>query len=171
MNFTTSIFHLVSRCTQAWLNCPLFMRSESLITRGRFAPESAFRLPLADRGIAAGIYPMKKVRWPEDGLPARMTRQEHETGFTEYPFNPIGHGKQTVGQYADADGFIEVAEAPTGFMCIKRGGFLRMTETPTRTCNIRPMSRRAIRSPNCTGASSIASSTLKAISATSANIC
>jgi hypothetical protein len=49
-----------------------------------------------------------------------MTRKQFETAYTDYPFNPIDHGKTRVSQYADGDGFVEVAEAPTGFMVIKR---------------------------------------------------
>ena len=52
--------------------------------------------------------------------------QQFEDRYAEYPFNPIGHGSERVSTYADADGFVEVAEAPTGFMCIKRDVFTRM---------------------------------------------
>lgn len=44
----------------------------------------------------------------------------------DYPFNPIGHGTQPVGRYVDADDFVEMDEASTGFMCIKRQVFLEM---------------------------------------------
>jgi hypothetical protein len=150
MNYTTSMFSLAASCNRVGLKSSLFMRSESLITRGRnkivrdfiadesythlffidsdieFTPEAVFRILLADRDIAAGIYPMKSVIWPDEGLPAQMTRQEYETAFTQYPFNPIGHGKEKISPYADEDGFVEVAEAPTGFMAIKRHVFLQM---------------------------------------------
>ncbi len=53
---------------------------------------------------------------------------DREDRYAEYPFNPIGHGSERVSSYADADGFVEVAEAPTGFMCIKRDVFTRMME-------------------------------------------
>jgi hypothetical protein len=68
-------------------------------------------LQLACRRIAGGI-----------------TREQFEDRYTEYPFNPIGHGSERVSAYADADGFVEVAEAPTGFMCIKRDVFRQMME-------------------------------------------
>ena len=55
-----------------------------------------------------------------------MTRRQFEDRFTDYPFNPIEHGKTRVSQYADSDGFVEVAEAPTGFMVIKRHVFTAM---------------------------------------------
>ena len=48
-----------------------------------------------------------------------MTRDEFEKRFGEFPYNPIDHGK-AASKFVDSDGFVEVAEAPTGFMCIKR---------------------------------------------------
>ena len=69
------------------------MHSESLITRGRnkmvlrfledeslthlfwidsdigFTPQAVCRLLLADRDVAAGVYPMKSMHWPKEGLP------------------------------------------------------------------------------------------------------
>ena len=57
-----------------------------------------------------------------------MTRKEFEERYTDYPFNPIGHGNARVSGFADADNFVEVDEAPTGFMVIKRHVFTRMME-------------------------------------------
>jgi hypothetical protein len=143
MNYVASVFSLALDSKDMGLPCILHLHSESLITRGRnkivikflseefthlfwidsdiaFATQSVFRLLRADRDVAAGVYPMKDFRWPAEGLPAGMTREQFETAYTDYPFNPIGHGKTRVSQYADSDGFVEVAEAPTGFMVIKR---------------------------------------------------
>jgi hypothetical protein len=150
MNYVASIFSLALDSTHVGLPCILHMHSESLITRGRnkivikflseesfthlfwidsdiaFNTQSAFRLLLADRDVAAGVYPMKSFNWPAKGVPAGMTRKQFETAYTDYPFNPIEHGKTRVSQYADSDGFVEVAEAPTGFMVIKRHVFTAM---------------------------------------------
>ncbi len=152
MNYVTSIFELTWHCSRFGLQCILHMHSESLITRARnkmvlkfladetlthlfwidsdiaFTPQSVCRLLLADRDIAAGVYPMKNFNWPAAGLPAGTARQQFEDRYTEYPFNPIGHGTERVSGYVDADGFVEVAEAPTGFMCIKRHVFKQMME-------------------------------------------
>ena len=73
--------------------CILHMHSESLITRGRnkmvlrfledeslthlfwidsdigFTPQQVCRLLLADRDVVAGVYPMKSMHWPKEGLP------------------------------------------------------------------------------------------------------
>ena len=152
MNYVTSIFNLTWHCARFDLKCILHMHAESLITRGRnkmvmkflsdeslthlfwinsdiaFTPQSVCRLLLADRDIAAGVYPMKSFNWPEEGLPAGTTREEFEKRYTDYPFNPIGHGSKRVSEFADSDGFVEVAEAPTGFMCVKRHVFYDMME-------------------------------------------
>jgi hypothetical protein len=152
MHYVTSIFELTLHSARFGLQCMLHMHSESLITRSRnnmvrkflsdetlthpfwidsditFTPQSVCRLLLIDRDVTAGVYPMKSFNWPAAGLPAGTTRRQFEDRYTEYPFNPIGHGTERVSAYADADGFVEVAEAPTGFMCIKRDVFLRMME-------------------------------------------
>jgi hypothetical protein len=104
---------------------PAFAQCYSTAT---FTPQSVCRLLLIDRDVTAGVYPMKNFNWPAEGLPAGTTRQQFEDRYTEYPFNPIGHGAERVSSYADADGFVEVAEAPTGFMCIKREVFRQMME-------------------------------------------
>jgi hypothetical protein len=147
MNYVTSIFDMAAYATRSGLNCAMRMCSESLITRGRnklvatfleeesfthlmwidsdigFTPQSVCRLLLADRDVAAGVYPMKRFNWPPEGLPAGTTREDFERRYTDYPFNPVGYGKTRVGAFADVDGFVEVAEAPTGFMVIKRQVF------------------------------------------------
>jgi hypothetical protein len=150
MNYVTSIYEMALHNQRFGLEAILHMHSESLITRARnkmlirfladeslthlfwidsdiaFTPQSVCRLLLADRDIVAGVYPMKSFKWPEGGVPAGATRADFEDRYAEYPFNPIGHGALKVSAYADADGFVEVAEAPTGFMCIKREAILRM---------------------------------------------
>ena len=44
------------------------------------------------------------------------------------PFNPVGMWEEPIIPKLNADDFVEVAEAPTGFMCIKREVILRMME-------------------------------------------
>jgi hypothetical protein len=152
MNYVASMFSLALDSKHVGLPCTLHLHSESLITRGRnvivlkflaeeqythlfwidsdiaFQPESVFRLLQADRDVAAGVYPIKRFNWPEKGLPAGTTQRQFEDRYTDYPFNPIGHGDIPVSGHADADGFVEVAEAPTGFMVIKRRVFTQMME-------------------------------------------
>src|SRR5271165_5027309 len=143
MNYVTSIFDLTHHAQRFGLDHILHMHSESLITRGRnkmvirfledeslthlfwidsdiaFRPQSVCRLLLSDKDVSAAVYPMKSFNWPPGGLPQGMTRQEFEKRFGDFPYNPIDHGK-AASKFADSDGFVEVAEAPTGFMCIKR---------------------------------------------------
>jgi hypothetical protein len=152
MNYVTSLFSMTLDAGYLGLPCTLHMHSESLITRARnnivrkflsdekfthlfwidsdivFSPDAVFRLLLADRDIACGVYPMKSFKWPSEGLPAGMTYKQFQERFTDYPFNPIDHGASPVSQFADAEGFAEVAEAPTGFMVIKRHVFKRLMQ-------------------------------------------
>lgn len=150
MNYVTSIFDLTWHCARFGLKCILHMHSESLITRSRnkivrdfladgslthlffidsdieFAPQAVFRLLLADRDICAGVYPMKTFNWPVNGVPAGMTYDEFRLLTTEYPFNLPQNETRNALECADDDGFAEVAEAPSGFMCIKRHVFYEM---------------------------------------------
>lgn len=88
-----------------------------------FEPEAVFRLVKANRDVAAGVYPMKTLGWPEktDGP---LTRAEFEARYARFPFNPI-NGRIRI----DEDGFIEVLDAPTGFMLIKRAAMMRMVDS------------------------------------------
>ncbi len=150
MNYVTSIFGMTLDAGHLGLPCILHMHSESLITRGRnnmvrkflaeeqfthlfwidsdivFNSESVFRLLLADRDVAAGVYPMKDFKWPDEGISGAMSYAQFQYRYTDYPFNPIDHGASRVSTYVDDEGFAEVAEAPTGFMAIKRGVFIEM---------------------------------------------
>jgi hypothetical protein len=84
-----------------------------------FAPEAALRLLLADRDVVAGVYPQKTEGWPERGLAAPLaagsTRADFEARHAKFPLNLLPGT-----QREDAEGFVEVAEAPTGFMLIAR---------------------------------------------------
>lgn len=84
-----------------------------------FAPEAALRLLLAGRDVVAGVYPLKNEGWPSKGLrtplPAGSTRAHFEARHAKFPANALA-GERV----ADADGFIEVLDAPTGFMLIAR---------------------------------------------------
>ena len=90
-----------------------------------FEPEAALRLLLAGRDVAAGVYPHKSDGWPAQGLaqalPAGTRREDFEARHAVFPINAL-EGRHAV----DADGFVEVLDAPTGFMLIARGVFERM---------------------------------------------
>lgn len=131
----------------------LLMQGESLITRARnncvatflentewthlfwidsdigFTPDAALRLLQSDYDIAAGVYPLKREDWPAEGLPQGMTFSEFLANYQRYTVNARVQG--------DADhlditilenGFIEMSEAPTGFIVIKRAVFEKMMQ-------------------------------------------
>lgn len=89
-----------------------------------FEPEAALRLLLAGRDVVAGVYPHKSDGWPAGGLaaalPAGSTRADFDARHARYAFSPMP------GAAADADGFLEALDAPTGFMLIARHVFERL---------------------------------------------
>ena len=93
-----------------------------------FEPEAALRLLLAGRDVVAGVYPHKHDAWPDTGLatalPAGSTRADFEARHAQYAFNRWPG--QAQGAHADADGFIDVMDAPTGFMLVARRVFERL---------------------------------------------
>jgi hypothetical protein len=88
-----------------------------------FTADQAFRLLLADRDVVAGVYPIKRFDWPEE-LPAGLTKQTFSHRYLRFPVN----AHDGVSSHIDSDGFLEVSEAPTGFMCIRRRVIESMVE-------------------------------------------
>ncbi|WP_321800274.1 hypothetical protein [Caballeronia sp. J97] len=84
-----------------------------------FTAADVLRLVQADRPVAAGVYPMKVDGWPQSGLnealPAGTRRADFQTRFGRFPVST-----KVAADAPDADGFLEVVDAPTGFMLIKR---------------------------------------------------
>jgi hypothetical protein len=76
-----------------------------------FSPEAAFRLLLADRDVAAGVYPLKHEDWPADGVPAGITRRKFEELYARYTLNTGREGGAEVHLAIDRDGFMKVREA------------------------------------------------------------
>ena len=90
-----------------------------------FEPEAALRLLLAGHDVVAGVYPLKIDGWPAEGLDERRCPPAHARGFRGPPC--AFSGQRLAGARAvDADGFIEVLDAPTGFMLIARSVFERL---------------------------------------------
>jgi len=149
MNYVTSLYEWAHEAARLGLGTTLHMRSESLVTRGRneivkfflmneqythlfwidadisFQPAAAIRLLLSGHDVAAGIYPIKRFNWPAEGVPAGTTMESFETLYTDYPFNAVPGSVPGAGQHAQDD-FVEVAEAPTGFMVIRREVFAKL---------------------------------------------
>jgi hypothetical protein len=80
-----------------------------------FTPDQALRLLLADRDVVTGVYPLKRIDWTGD-IPAGLTQEQFLTRALRYPVNSHAGAHLEI----DTDGFLEVTEAPTGFMCIRR---------------------------------------------------
>jgi hypothetical protein len=146
-NYLLSVITLLGDANKRGLNISFIVRGgDSLIPRTRnsivaeflaskefthllwidadigFSPMSIYRLLMIDIDVVAGVYPLKKIVWPEEGLPQGMTEDEFRAHQTRYPFNPVAGGDSTITEY----GFMEVHDAPTGLMCIKREALERM---------------------------------------------
>lgn len=91
-----------------------------------FDIDSAFRLLLSDYEVAAGVYPLKKENWPAEGLPVNMTEMDFINNYQMFTANasvPKNKRKKEINLVVNEDGFMEMSEAPTGFMVIKRSIF------------------------------------------------
>jgi hypothetical protein len=146
-NYFMSVIRLIYTCLKHGVKLSFIVRGgDSLIPRTRnsivaefmahddythllwidadigFEANAVFRLLRADRDVVTGVYPLKTINWPPS-IPEGMTRAQFEAEYARYPFNPI-NGRVKM----DEHGFIEVLDAPTGFMMIKRSVFDRMIE-------------------------------------------
>ncbi len=148
-NYVRSLLGLVNLAYQhGFAMQTRFLDGDSLITRARnrmvaefmadarwthlfwidadigFEPEAAMRLLLAGRDVVAGVYPHKTDAWPALGiaqsLPAGSTREDFEARYPSFPTNLLQQ------RAVDSDGFMEVLDAPTGFMLIARHVFDRL---------------------------------------------
>ena len=93
-----------------------------------FKGSDVVRLLLADRPVVAGVYPLKTDGWPAEGLPealpAGTTKADFQERFARYPANAFSGALQP-----DENGFLDVIDAPTGFMLIKREVFLKLASS------------------------------------------
>jgi hypothetical protein len=150
-NFIRSLLALQNALRQNSIGASIHIRAgDSLVTRARneataeflaepsythlfwidsdvgFSADQVFRLLAADRDVVAGAYPIKKHFWPEH-IPAGLSREALMASSLRFPVN-AANGSQAMPAQVDADGFLEVSEAPTGFMVIKREVFIRMMQ-------------------------------------------
>jgi hypothetical protein len=92
-----------------------------------FKGEDVVRLLQSKHQVVAGVYPTKTDGWPASGieepLPAGTTLADFRARYTVYPANVKAEKLRF-----DANGFIEVVDAPTGFMLIERSVFLSLIE-------------------------------------------
>jgi hypothetical protein len=83
-----------------------------------FAPLNALRLIHSEHEVTATPYPLKAIWW--DAV-AGSTAAEKQLSGKHYVVNRIGDEK-------DENGFSEVMDAGTGFMCIKRSALEKMID-------------------------------------------
>lgn len=146
--YVTSLIKLISAAQSAQMTIDFFYRAgDSLVTRARndcvahflanpifthlfwidgdigFTPDAAMRLLLSDHDVAAGVYPHKREEWPAEGVPEGTTRKRFDELYARYPVNTDEISGSVVELTVDADGFMRVSDAPTGFMVIKRKVF------------------------------------------------
>lgn len=147
-SFTTSLLSLNNALWQHGMSGVIQLNpGDSLVTRARnnavvqfladssfthlfwidadigFTPEAAIRLLLANRDVVAGAYPIKRINWPEQITASSSA--DFIAAHTAFPVN-AANGDQSMDLQIDDDGFLEVSEAPTGFMVIKRDVLLTM---------------------------------------------
>ena len=148
-NYVMSMMNFAIEAERAGMRMQvLFHQGESLVTRARnncvaqflanpewthlfwidadigFSAQAAFRLLLSDHDIAAGVYPLKREDWPQEGVAAGTTRAQFDATFTRYTVNAsASEASGKVELEVQPDGFMKMTEAPTGFMAIKRGVF------------------------------------------------
>ena len=151
-NYVMSLLNFTIHAERAGMPIQVVMhQGESLVTRARnncvadflaspqwthlfwidadigFSAEAAFRLLRSGYDIAAGVYPLKRENWPQQGLPAGTTQLQFEAGYTRYTVNAKAAGDSNrINLEVQADGFMRMEEAPTGFMVIKRSVFERL---------------------------------------------
>ncbi|GJH29102.1 hypothetical protein [Caballeronia novacaledonica] len=90
-----------------------------------FTAADVLRLVRADRLVAAGVYPKKTEGWPQGGLEAALPAGTRHSDFrARYSRFPVS--ARVAADAPDADGFLEVVDAPTGFMLIKREVFVAL---------------------------------------------
>ena len=91
-----------------------------------FSADSVLRFLRSDLDVVAGLYPIKRFDWPVD-IPDGATRLDAELFHRlalKYPVNSDINSPEY--RQPNEDGFMQVTEAPTGFMCIKRSVFDQM---------------------------------------------
>ena len=151
-NYVLSLLNIVNTSAQnGWALQVMMQRGESLITRARnncvatflenqewthlfwidsdigFSAEAFYRLLLADKDVVAGIYPLKRENWPDEGVPAGTTQADFERMYTAYTVNTGDKNENgEIVLRVDEEGFMKVDDAPTGFMVIKRSVFEKM---------------------------------------------
>lgn len=151
-NYFVSMLNFAIEAERAGMRLQVYAhQGESLVTRARnncvaqflaqpqwthlfwidadigFSPQAAFRLLLSGHDVAAGVYPLKRENWPAEGVPEGTTQAQFEARYTRYTVNTQASPQSArVEVEVQPDGFMQVTEAPTGFMVIRRQVFERL---------------------------------------------
>lgn len=145
MAYMQSVLRTVMQAPSRGYDIHVFQNTDSLVTRARnnavatfldgswdylfwvdsdigFDPSQFFKLLDLDRGVTAGGYPLKTYYFPVE--PINLVGRDLEASMLRYALNLQGD----ITTVPD-DGFVEVQDAATGFMCIKRRVLEEMVET------------------------------------------
>ena len=151
-NYVISLMNFSSAARELGMPLEVYLhRGESLITRARnncvadflsnpnwthlfwidsdigFSVQAALRLLLSDYDVAAGVYPLKRDRWPQSSVGTEgLNAEEVFVRHAHYTVNAEANERGTIELEVLPDGFMKMQEAPTGFMVIKRNVFERM---------------------------------------------
>ena len=89
-----------------------------------FSAENVIRLVESDYDVSAGIYPRKSIDWKS------IPKFVKETGEKDLEAKALGYNLNFAepGNIKVRNGFTEVLDAATGFMCIKKEVFYKMKE-------------------------------------------
>ncbi len=115
-------------CVAVFLSNPKFTHLFWIDADIGFSTQAAFRLLRSDHDVVAGVYPLKREDWPNQGVPAGTTQARFDELYARYTVNTGKVSDAGVRLTIDADGFMKVREAPTGFMVIKRHVFATLIE-------------------------------------------
>lgn len=87
-----------------------------------FTTEDVLRILLHDKDVVVGAYPLKRVNWDSAHASKASSAKDLQTAATEYVINIRfkNEEEEKTGKVPIVDGLIEVHDAGTGFMCIKR---------------------------------------------------
>jgi glycosyltransferase involved in cell wall biosynthesis len=156
--FAQSMFTLPTVCSQFGVNVGFItIANESLVTRARnelvnafvksdadylmfidadirFDPKSVIRMLVADKDVVVGAYPLKQLDWDKVLLTSKekqLTPKDAAREAAMYVINVHKPDPNLVGKTVDVqivNGLLEVYDAGTGFMLIKRHVIKKMME-------------------------------------------
>ena len=92
-----------------------------------FVPDDILKLLWHDKDIITGAYPIKEINWNKvkDNVNKGMAAELIAKNSTRFVVNPVSHDKNTIRV---DKGALEIYDAGTGFMLIKREAFIRLIE-------------------------------------------